>query len=151
MMFAVGYNSTNLPCLTSVLPGNTSDFMISSLWNQHSLQYLFFLHFQQIFAKTCYNVSKSISTFPLIPFLLLISMQIKWIMKTFFMPPKELWRAYSNSNVLPSVRLPALCPVHISYILWGRNSKYDVWMHLGMLECSISFSGHCDLDLWPSF
>ena len=24
-------------------------------------------------------------------------------------------------------------------------------MHLGMTECHISFSDHCDLDLWPSF
>ena len=49
-----------------------------------------------------------------------------------------------------SVR-PASCPVHISYILWGRNSKFGVWMHLGMTECRVTFSGHCDLDLWPSF
>ena len=24
-------------------------------------------------------------------------------------------------------------------------------MHLGMGECHLPFSGHCDLDLWPSF
>ena len=24
-------------------------------------------------------------------------------------------------------------------------------MHLGMVECLVSFTGHCDLDLWPSF
>ena len=24
-------------------------------------------------------------------------------------------------------------------------------MHLGMGECRASFSGHCDLDLWPRF
>ena len=62
------------------------------------------------------------------------------------MPPKELWEAYSNRTVCP-----ASCPVHISYILWGRNSKFGVWMHLGMAECRIPFSGHCDLDLWLSF
>ena len=120
------------------------------------------------------------------------------------MPPKELWEAYSNRTVRPSVPLrvrclspiffevgipnlvcgcilgwqsvayhfwvfltltftselvfivitvsvcpsvrPASCTVHISYIL-GRNYKFDVWMHLGMAECRISFSGHCDLDL----
>ena len=36
------------------------------------------------------------------------------------MPPKELWEAYSNYTVCPSVRQsvrPASCPVHISYIL----------------------------------
>ena len=63
-----------------------------------------------------------------------------------FMPPKELWEAYSNRTVRPSVH-PASCPVHISYILRGRNSKFGVLMHLGMTECRIPFSGHCDLDL----
>ena len=54
-------------------------------------------------------------------------------------------------SVRPSV--PLSCPVHISYILWGRNSKFGVWIHLGMAECRVPFSGHCDLDLdlWPSF
>ena len=41
----------------------------------------------------------------------------------FFMPPKELWEAYSNRTVRPSIRpsvrvsVPLSCPVHISYIL----------------------------------
>ena len=63
-----------------------------------------------------------------------------------------LWEAYIviTLSVCPSVR-PALCSVHISYILWGRNSRFGVWMQLGMAECHISFSGHCDLDLWLSF
>ena len=81
----------------------------------------------------------------------------------FFMPPKELWEAYSNRTVRPSISpsvrpsvspsVPLSCPVHISYILWGRNSKFGVWIHLGMAECRVPFSGHCDLDLdlWPSF
>ena len=68
----------------------------------------------------------------------------------FFMPPKELWEAYSNRTLSPSVS-PASCPVHISYIFWGRNSKFGVWMHLGMAECRIPFSGRSDLDLWLSF
>ena len=80
-----------------------------------------------------------------------------------FMPPKELWEAYSNRTVRPSVlqsvrpsvspSVPLSCPVHISYILWVRNSKFGVWIHLGMAECRVPFSGHCDLDLdlWPSF
>ena len=64
------------------------------------------------------------------------------------MPPKELWEAYSNRTVRP-----ASCPVHISYILLSRNSKFGVWMHRGMGECRVPFSGHCDLDLdiWLSF
>ena len=33
------------------------------------------------------------------------------------------------------------------YILGGRNSKFGVYMHLGMVESHILFSGHCDLDL----
>ena len=66
-----------------------------------------------------------------------------------FMPPKELWEAYSNRTVRPSVSpsVPLSCPVRISYILWGRNSKFGVWIHLGMAECRVPFSGHCDLDL----
>ena len=36
--------------------------------------------------------------------------------------------------------------VHISYIL-GRNSKFGVWLHLGMAECRIAFGVRCDLDL----
>ena len=63
-----------------------------------------------------------------------------------FMPPKELWEAYSNHTVRP-----ASCPVHISYILCGTNPKLGVWMQLGIAECRIPFSGHCYLDLWPSF
>ena len=41
--------------------------------------------------------------------------------------------------------------MHISYILLDRNSKFGVLMHLRMTECHIPFSGHKDLDLWPSF
>ena len=51
-----------------------------------------------------------------------------------------------RQSVPPSL-CPTSCPVHISYILLGRNSKFGVWMHLGMAECHIPFSGHCDLDL----
>ena len=89
---------------------------------------------------------------------------LMWMVTFFVMPPKELWGAYSNCTVRPSVRpcvcpcvrpafvsVPLSCPVDISYILWGRNFKLGVWMHLGMAECRIPFSGHCDLDLWPSF
>ena len=44
-----------------------------------------------------------------------------------------------------------LCPEHISYIHCGRNSKFRVWMHLGIAECHVPFTGHCDLDQRPSF
>ena len=60
-----------------------------------------------------------------------------------FMPPKELWEAYSNRTVRPSRFMSGA----YSYILSGRNSKFGVWMHLGMAECPVPFSGHCDLDL----
>ena len=115
-----------------------------------------------------------------------------------FMPPKELWEAYSNRTVRPSVLLrvrcispilfevgitnlvcgcilgwsdayhflvtvtltltsdlvfivitmsirpsvPLTCPVHISYNFWVRNSKFDVWMQLVMVECRVPFLGH---------
>ena len=74
--------------------------------------------------------------------------------KTVFMPPNELWHAYSNHIVHPSVRLsvgqsvlPASCSVYISYILWGRNFKFSVWMHIEIVKCLVIFSGHYDLDL----
>ena len=41
--------------------------------------------------------------------------------------------------------------MHISYIGLERNSKFGVCMHLGMAECRVPFSGHCDLDLCPCF
>ena len=39
------------------------------------------------------------------------------------------------------------CPEHISFIILGKNPKLGVLMHLGIADCPISFSGHCDLDL----
>ena len=33
------------------------------------------------------------------------------------------------------------------FFFLGRNSKFGVYMHLGMVESHILFSGHCDLDL----
>ena len=62
------------------------------------------------------------------------------------MPPKEFWEAYSNRTVRPSVS-PASCPVHISYILLGRNSNFGVWMHLGVTECRVPFSGRVTVTL----
>ena len=44
-----------------------------------------------------------------------------------FYAPYELWDTYSNRTVRLSVRpsvYPALCPVHISNILRGRNPKF---------------------------
>ena len=73
-----------------------------------------------------------------------------FLIKLFSMPPKELWEAYSNHTanpaVHPSVR-PASCPVHISYILWGRNFKFGVWMHIEIAKNLVIFSDHFDLDL----
>ena len=37
------------------------------------------------------------------------------------------------------------------YIIWGRNPKFGVWMHLWMGICCLPLWGHYDLDLWPSF
>ena len=31
------------------------------------------------------------------------------------------------------------------------NPEFGVWMHLGMVECRVAFTGHCDLDLRPRF
>ena len=43
------------------------------------------------------------------------------------------------------------CPDHTSYIIWGRNPKFSVWIHLGFAECHTLFLHHCDLDLCPHF
>ena len=54
-------------------------------------------------------------------------------------------------SVHPSVSLCVLC---ISPIFFEVGIlKFGVWMHLGMAECRVPFSGHCDLDLdlWLSF
>ena len=45
---------------------------------------------------------------------------------------------------------PFVCPClirvrSISYIVWGRNPKFDVLIHLEVLECRIQFSGHLGL------
>ena len=83
---------------------------------------------------------------------------IKWQPCThgIFLPQRNFGRhiviALSVSpSISPSV--PLSCPVHISYILWGRNSKFGLWIHLGIAECRVPWLGHCDLelDLWPSF
>ena len=36
-----------------------------------------------------------------------------------------------------------------AYLLYSLkwNVKFGVYMHLGMGECHLPFSGHCDLDL----
>ena len=32
---------------------------------------------------------------------------------------------------------------HISYIIGGRNTKFSVWIHLGVVECHTLFIDHC--------
>ena len=54
---------------------------------------------------------------------------------------------YARRHIVCPLVRPALCPVHIFYILEGRNPKFGVWMHLGMAECRVQLSGHCDLEL----
>ena len=46
--------------------------------------------------------------------------------------------------------LEKLCPEHIFYSIWGRDSKFSVWMHFGLTSVA-HFPGHCDFDLWPQF
>ena len=71
--------------------------------------------------------------------------KLNWI--HFLCPQRSFGRhIVITLSVRPSV---PLCPVHISYILWGRNSKFGVWLHFAMAKCRVPFSG--DLDLWFSF
>ena len=39
--------------------------------------------------------------------------------------------------------------MHISYIILGKNLKFGVCMHLGMMKCRIPQLGHCGLELDP--
>ena len=32
---------------------------------------------------------------------------------------------------------------HISYIIGGRNPKFSVWIHLGVVECHLLFMDQC--------
>ena len=41
----------------------------------------------------------------------------------------------------------ALCQVHISYILWGRNPKFGVWMHIWKTNFGFCISQLCMLVL----
>ena len=84
--------------------------------------------------------------------LLFSDVHVQWtviVQHLFLCPQRNFGRHIVITLSVPSV--PLSCPVHISYILWGRNSKFCVYIHLGMVECHVPFSGHCDLDLWPSF
>ena len=42
-------------------------------------------------------------------------------------------------------RISCLHVQSISNIIWGRNPKFGVWMHLWLAECRIPFLGHFDL------
>ena len=80
-----------------------------------------------------------------------------FFMKTVFYAPKGTFGAGGGGGrkvialpIPPSVHQsvrPASCPVHISYILWGRNFKFGVWMHIEIAKCLVIFSGHYGLDL----
>ena len=59
-----------------------------------------------------------------------------WLSCVLFVCPK---RNFGRHIVITLSVRPASCPVHISYILRGRNSKFGVWIHLGMAECRIPF------------
>ena len=65
------------------------------------------------------------------------------------MLPKELWEAYSNHTVRPSVcpsrfRVRSISPIFFEV---GIPNLVCGYIHLGMGECRVPFSGHCDLDL----
>ena len=43
--------------------------------------------------------------------------------------------------------VPTPPPLENHKLYWFYFIIFGVWMHLGMAECRIPFSGHCDLDL----
>ena len=65
-------------------------------------------------------------------------MSSAFLTKLFLCPQRNCGRHIKIAlSIPPSARLsvhqsvrPASCPVHISYILLGRNSKFGVWMHI---------------------
>ena len=59
----------------------------------------------------------------------------------------DLWSHIVIAMSVQQSVCPALCLVHISYILRGRDSKFGVRMHLQMAEFLVPFSDHCYLDL----
>ena len=60
--------------------------------------------------------------------------------------PKELWEAYSNRTVPPSVPLRIRC-ISPTFFEVGIPNLIGVWMHLEMTECHVQFSCHCDPSL----
>ena len=64
---------------------------------------------------------------------------LAWWCLTYYFCDLDLWPSFNN------------CVRSISLIIWDRNLKFGVWIHLGMVVCLVPFTGHCDLDLWPSF
>ena len=61
------------------------------------------------------------------------------------------WTQGINKNWVPCkfYWVPESLVSKLIFLCPQRN--FVVWMHLGMAECHVTFSGHCDLDLWPSF
>ena len=48
-------------------------------------------------------------------------------------------------SVSPSIPLRVRCISPIFFEIGVPN--FSVWIHLGMAECRVSFSGYCDIDL----
>ena len=66
----------------------------------------------------------------------------KW---DFLCPQRNLRRhIVITLSARPSLR-PASCPVHISYIIWGRNPKFSMRMKIGMAKCRVPFLGNFTL------
>ena len=85
---------------------------------------------------------------------------LKWEPTCFFMPPKELWEAYSNRTVRPTVspsvrpsvrpsrfRVRSISPIFFEVGIPNLVCGYI----LGWRSVAYQFLGYCDLDLWPSF
>ena len=37
------------------------------------------------------------------------------------------------------------CLEYISYIIWSRNPKFGMWVHLGLVEFRVPFWALCDI------
>ena len=50
-------------------------------------------------------------------------------------------------NLTSDLVLEKFCLEHISYIIQGRNPKFHLLMHLGLVDCPVPFSCHLTSDL----
>ena len=149
-------------CIDSVLQNYKKYSNTKPFWNENNQISIKSHYMGRWWAIILFNPSSESSPRPSLICIAVIAPKLPQPLTCFIDPDKEFMsvqflcpqRNFGRHIVIalsirPSVRpsVPLSCLLHISYILCGRNSKFGVWIHLGMAECRVPFSGHCDLDL----